>query len=151
MLEINVVIIAIETPLIIGLYKNNKLFESRYIDGQTSETLPIEFNKLLENYKIKKVVFANGPGSFMAIKISYLFLKTVAQIKNIELFGVDGFYFNFNQPIRAINNMAFIKDGKDIIVKKIEDFKSSPFSLPNSFEVEKYSKDIEPLYILPAI
>ena len=52
MLEINVVIIAIETPLIIGLYKNNKLFESRYIDGQTSETLPIEFNKLLENYKI---------------------------------------------------------------------------------------------------
>jgi len=149
--NIDIVVIAVETPLIIGLYKDKKLFEKISIDGQTSEVLPIEFQKILEKYRVKRILFANGPGSFMAIKIGYIFLKTLSLTKDIELFGVDAFYFNSNAPIRAINSMCFVKRDDEIKIEKVENFKPSPFYLPDSFEVEKYSKNVEPLYILPAI
>lgn len=151
MSNIDVVVIAVESPLIIGLYRDNTLFETISVDGQTSETLPIEFKKILESYIVKRVLFANGPGSFMAIKISYIFLKTLSLTKNIELFGVDAFYFNSNSPIRAINSMYFVKRDQEIKIEKVDNFKPSSFTLPEIFEVDKYSKDIEPLYILPAI
>jgi len=149
MLSINLVIIAIESPLLIGIYQNHTLIESLSIEGQTSEVLPIEFQKIQDRFKVERVLFANGPGSFMAIKINYVFLKTIASILDVELFSRDAFFFNSDSPIRALKNMYFVKRGEKIFIEKVVEFKKVEFSLPLKFEKEKYSKDIEPLYILP--
>jgi tRNA A37 threonylcarbamoyladenosine modification protein TsaB len=150
-LKVDLVVIAIESPLLIGVYVDEAIFQTIEVDGQTSEVLPIQFEKLMREYHINRVLFANGPGSFMAIKISYIFLKTLATTTGIELFGADGFYFNGNRPIKAMNSMCFVKSGEDIKIERVEDFEKSSFQLPERFRVEEYSKDIEPLYILPAI
>jgi tRNA A37 threonylcarbamoyladenosine modification protein TsaB len=146
---IDLVIIAIKSPLYIGIYENEELVETLKFEGKTSETLPVEFQKVYKKYKIRRVLFANGPGSFMAIKINYIFLKTISTVSGIELFGVDGFFFNSNTPIEAMNGMVFVKRDDEIVLEKgtVE----SSFKLPKRFEVENYSKDIEPLYIIPAI
>jgi tRNA threonylcarbamoyladenosine biosynthesis protein TsaB len=150
-LEVDLVVIAIETPLLIGIYENENLVKKIEIKGQTSESLPIEMKKILEKYKVKRVLFAKGPGSFMAIKINYIFLKTLSTVSGIELFGVDGFFFNNNEPIKAIGGMCFIKTENDIKIEKVENFQKKPFYLPEKFDVSLYSKEIEPLYILPVI
>jgi len=148
-LKVNLVIIAIESPLLIGIYENNILIDKVESDGQTSESLPMEFQKLLEKFEIENILFANGPGSFMAIKINYVFLKTISTVLNIKLLSQDGFFFNSNTPIRAINKMYFVKKEHKIEIEKVIDFQKTAFALPQKFEIEKYSEIIEPNYILP--
>lgn len=149
MLKIDLVIIAIESPLVIGIYVEEILIESTYIDGQTSEVLPFEFQKIKNKYDIQRVLFANGPGSFMAIKINYVFLRTVSIVSGIKLFSQDAFFFNSNTPVKALNKMYFIRKNGKIVIEKMDVVEKVSFLLPNKFEVEKYSEEIEPLYILP--
>ena len=109
------------------------------------------FKEILEIFTCKRVYFARGPGSFMAIKITYIFLRTLSITKNIELFATDGFYFNDNKPIKAMRKMYFIKEDDKIITKIFEEEQNSEFVLPEDLKIENFSKDIEPLYILPAV
>ncbi len=149
---VDVIVIAIDSPLQIGIYKENRLIETISQEGKTSDILPHLFRDILERYTIGKIVYTNGPGSFMAIKVGYIFLKTISIVKNIPLFGVDGFYFNSNQPIRATNSLYFVKrDNGDIEIERLENFTPAPFELPKHFEIDRYSKNIEPIYILPVI
>lgn len=139
------------SPLQVGIYQENKLIKSITTDEHTSEVLPIIFKDILKEFTCKRVFFARGPGSFMAIKITYIFLRTLSITKEIELFATDGFYFNDNSPIKAMRKMYFIKEDKDIITKIFEEEQDSQFVLPEILKIENFSKDIEPLYILPAV
>jgi tRNA A37 threonylcarbamoyladenosine modification protein TsaB len=141
----------LSSPLLIGLYKENKLFETITSEEKTSEILPKIFKKLLAKYTCKKIYFARGPGSFMAIKITYIFLKTLSISKDIELFATDGFYFSNNNPIKAIKKMYFIKENDKITTKFFNEEIETDFKLPEILNIEKFSTDIEPLYILPAV
>ncbi len=87
----------------------------------------------------------------MAIKITYIFLRTLSITKNIELFACDGFGFNNNSPIKAMRKMYFVKKNGTISTQFFEKEPSCEFVLPETIELEKFSKDIEPLYILPAV
>jgi len=135
----------------VGIYQNNKLIKSVITKEQTSEVLPQIFRDILEEFTCKRVFFARGPGSFMAIKITYIFLRTLSITKNIELFATDGFYFNDNSPIKAMRKMYFVKEDKTIVTKIFEEEQQSEFELPQALKIDDFSKDIEPLYILPAV
>jgi tRNA A37 threonylcarbamoyladenosine modification protein TsaB len=148
-LEVDIVVIAINSPLIIGIYQDKKLVEKISVEGKTSQLLPVQFKKIIKQYTIKNVLFANGPGSFMAIKITYIFLKSLSTVLDFQLFSQDAFFFNKNKPIKAINGNFFIKNNNKIEMVKLNQNHSMEFFLPEVFEQEKYSKDIEPLYILP--
>ena len=87
----------------------------------------------------------------MAIKITYIFLRTLGITKNIELFASDGFNFNSNRPIKAMRKMYFVKKDGKIETKFFEDELANKFILPKTIEIENFSKDIEPIYILPAV
>jgi tRNA threonylcarbamoyladenosine biosynthesis protein TsaB len=150
-LEVDLVVIAIESPLKIGIYRDGTISHSLEFTGQTSEVLPVEFKKLTKEYKIRTILFANGPGSFMAIKVNYIFLKTLATVLDIELFGVDAFFFNSNRPIKAVGGNCFVKRDGKIEIERVEEFVKSEYRLPETFDPALYSKDVEPLYILPAV
>jgi hypothetical protein len=149
MLKVDLIIIAIEAPLLIGIYENGNLIEKIENHQQTSEALPLEFEKILKKYKIEKIGFANGPGSFMAIKINYIFLRTISAVLGIELLSQNGFFFNSNSPIRAMNKLYFVQKENSIEMEKIENPNISNFLLPEKFEIDKFSKNIDPIYILP--
>jgi tRNA A37 threonylcarbamoyladenosine modification protein TsaB len=148
---VDVVVVSLCSPLQVGIYENNKLIKEYITKEYTSEALPSIFRELLESFTCRRVFFARGPGSFMAIKITYIFLRTLSITKNIELFASDGFNFNQNSPIKALRKIYFVKKDDKITTQFFENEQKSEFALPKKLEIEKFSKDIEPLYILPAV
>jgi len=148
---VDIVVISLSAPLQLGIYQNNKLIKEMVTDKHTSEALPLLFRDIFDEFLCKRVFFARGPGSFMAIKITYIFLRTLGITKNIELFATDGFYFNNNEPIKAMRKMYFVKKDDKIETQFFEEEQTSKFVLPKTIKIENFTKDIEPLYILPAV
>jgi len=134
-----------------GLYREGKLFKSYKSDKKTTVILPEIFQKITSLYDITALYYAKGPGSFMAIKVSYVFLKSYAIAKNITLKAVDGFYFNNNAPIKALGKTYFVKEGNNITFGTMTLKKNGEFHLPKSLNHQDFSDDILPLYILPAV
>ncbi|MFY4783714.1 hypothetical protein ACOTWN_11005, partial [Aliarcobacter butzleri] len=64
----------------------------------------------------KRIIYVKTPGSFMAIKIAYIFLKTVCLTKNKELNSVSVFEFNNNSPIKALVQKYFINETNNLKV-----------------------------------
>jgi tRNA A37 threonylcarbamoyladenosine modification protein TsaB len=106
---VDVIAIVISKPLKVGIYKDNKLIETIEKEGFTSDILPIIFDEILKKYKINSIIYSKGPGSFMAIKLAFIFFKTLQIVKNIEFLAADGFYFNKNKPIKAVGKSYFVK------------------------------------------
>ena len=125
-----------------------KLHETAH---QTSEALPLLFESILKAYQPKRLFFARGPGSFMAIKITYIFLKTVSITLGIPLFACDGFVFNEGRAIRAMRNLYFIKEADVITTTHLVDPVEQHFALPSVLDETLFHNDIEPLYMLPAV
>jgi hypothetical protein len=114
--------------------------------------LPIFFDEILNKYRLNNLYYAKGPGSFMAIKVSYIFLKTLTITKNIKLFAVDGFNFNDNNPIKATGTLYFMKEnGKISTIKLDKQNIKQNFNLPTRLDESIFSEENQPLYMLPAV
>ena len=149
---IEVLVITISNPLLIGIYENKQLIKEHKLDGKTSDLLPSLFDQLLKDYNIKKITYVNSPGSFMSIKVAYIFLKTISITKNIELNACEGFEFNQNSPIKALGKKYFIKDENKIKVDFLEkDCIIHDFNLPIYIEKYNFNEETLPIYNLPAV
>lgn len=148
-----ILVISISTPLLIGIYEDKKLIKTYEKEGMTSDILPLIFDEILnENDDVKNIYYVNTPGSFMAIKVAYVFLKTISISKNINLFACEGFEFNEQTPIKALGKKYFIKQKNDIKVDFLDkDTKMAPFKLPKVLDDVKYSTETLPIYNLPAV
>jgi len=149
---VEVLVISISKPLLIGIYKDKKLVESFSDEGMTSDVLPIIFQDILEKFNLDRIFYVNTPGSYMAIKVAYVFLKTISISKNIELKACSGFAFNQNSPIKALGKKYFINDDKTIKVDFLDNnCKIHDFKLPDVLEAIDFSSDTLPIYNLPAV
>ncbi len=149
---IEVLVITISNPLLIGIYKNKKLIKEHKLDGKTSDLLPGLFKELLKEYDIKKIIYVNSPGSFMSIKVAYIFLKTISITKNITFNACEGFEFNQNSPIKALGKKYFIKSENELKVDFLEkDCIIHDFNLPMSIEKYNFNEETLPIYNLPAV
>lgn len=145
-------VIALSSPLMVGVYQDSTLIESFESVEKTSDALPVLLEKILHRYKIDTIYYARGPGSFMAIKVAYIFLKSISIVKGIDLLGTDGFNFNKFMPIKAHGSFYFMKEnGKISTIKLDKPEKEYKFKLPKLLDRSIFSKENEPLYILPAI
>jgi tRNA A37 threonylcarbamoyladenosine modification protein TsaB len=146
-------VISLTSPLLIGIYKNKSLIDTYEGQEKTSEILPVYFNKILKKYDCKNLYYVNGPGSFMAIKITYLFLKTLSITKNLQLYATDGFTFNKNNPIKALGTLYFIKKDAKITTQKIVNVEKLDlrFNLPDTLDKSLFSTNNQPNYVLPAL
>lgn len=151
MQEVEVVVVSIANPLLIGVYKDKKLYKEHTITGKTSDIIAEIFSDILETYKIKKIYYVNGPGSYMSIKVSYIFLKTISIVKQIELLAINGFELNQNSPIKAIGKKYFIQKDDKIVLSDLDGAELKDFELPQSLENIKSSLDNLPNYVLPAV
>ena len=116
MQKLEILVISIASPILVGIYKDGKLEETISMEGMTSDTLPIIFDKLLKKYtQLDAIYYVNGPGSYMAIKVAYIFLKSIAIVKNIPLYAAKGFAFNGNTPIKALGKKYFFNSLDDTI------------------------------------
>ena len=149
---IEILCITISNPLLIGIYENKELIKEHKLEGKTSDLLPSLFSKLLEEYDIKTIIYVNSPGSFMAIKVAYVFLKTICITKNIEFRAIDGFEFNENSAIKALGKKYFIKENEEIKVDFLKkDSIIHDFKLPMCIKKYNFNEETLPIYNLPAV
>jgi tRNA A37 threonylcarbamoyladenosine modification protein TsaB len=151
--KISILVISIANPILIGVYKNNILIDTTIENGKTSDILPKIFSKLLNTYKMDSITYINGPGSFMAIKVSYIFLRTICIVNNIKLFASSGFNYNNNSPIKALGKKYFFKGQDDKIKLDFLNDESmlNSFKLPEILNEDLFITSCEPNYNLPAV
>ena len=147
----DLVVIALTSPIMIGVYKDKKLVETITSEERSSEVMPELFKVLMQKYDIKHIVYANGPGSFMAIKVSYIFLRTLCIVKNISLLATDAFYFNNNSPIKAVGKLYFVKNRDSIETETLREAPVMEFTLPQQLILEDFSKESAPFYGIGAV
>ena len=137
--------------MLLGVYKDDLLIQTITLNDVASKALPIKLKQILAEYDIKQIIYVNSPGSFMAIKVSYVTLKTIALLKDIPLAAVDGFSFNQNKPIKAIGKLYFIKEDGTITTKKFEKAVDEEYHLPETIAKLQVSFDNTPKYEIPAV
>ncbi len=147
----DLVVIALTSPIMIGVYKDKKLVETISSEARSSEVMPELFKALIQKYDIKHIVYANGPGSFMAIKVSYIFLRTLCIVKNISLLATDAFYFNNNTPIKAVGKLYFVKNRDSIETETLYEAPVMEFTLPQQLILEDFSRESAPFYGIGAV
>jgi len=144
-------IVPISTPLLLGVYRDNILIETFTSDKKTSEVLLPLLMGVTEQYDISKIIYTRGPGSYMAIKLTYIMLKTLEILKGIECIGCSGFELNGGRAIKAIGNLYFIKEKETIMTKKLEQPADISFALPRSIHDLELDEESTPEYMLPAV
>ena len=147
----DLVVIALTSPILIGVYKDSELVETIKSEERSSEVLPELFKTLLDRYEIRNIIYANGPGSFMAIKVSFIFLRTLCIVKNISLLATDAFYFNNNTPIKAVGKLYFVKNRDAIETETLTVAPIMEFTLPQQLILEDFSKETAPFYGIGAV
>jgi len=149
--SVDLLFITLSSPIKVGVYEDGILIETIQSNEKSSDVLPKIFEDLSKRYKIKKLLYANGPGSFMAIKIAYIFLKSISILKNIPLLATDAFYFNKNQPIKAIGKLFFVKISSEIKTQRLEIVPEADFILPDVLEYSGFSTTVAPFYGIGAV
>ena len=151
--NISVLVISISNPILVGIYENDNLLETISSDGKTSDVLPDIFRNIIKKYSITSILYANGPGSYMAIKVAYIFLKTLCITNNINFKAADAFNFNNNSPIKALGKKYFFKAQNDkIIIDFLEDNEEiKDFTLPDKLNRSIFTNNTLPNYNLPAV
>lgn len=138
------------SPILYGIYSDGKLVDLFETQEKTLDALVGVFS-VIQQYGVRRIFYAKGPGSFTAIKLTHIFLQTLEIIEGLKLFCADSFYFNGNSPIKAFGNQYFVKQEGEISLKSFQEPPCSVFSLPKELRLEDFSSDCRPLYVLPAV
>ena len=121
-------------------------------EGKTSDVLPKIFDKILKEHTLSGLYYVSSPGSYMSIKVSYVFLKSLCIVKDIKLKATTGFHFNKNSPIKALGKKYFFYENNTIKIDFLKnDDEIKEFKLPEVLEDDIFSCDSLPQYNLPAV
>jgi tRNA A37 threonylcarbamoyladenosine modification protein TsaB len=135
----------------IGVYEDGTLIESISSEQKTSQVLLPLLQECLAKYDVSTMIYTRGPGSYMAIKLTYIMLKTIEITRGIKCVGCSGFALNGGEPIKAIGNLYFIKEKETIITKKYEQPVNVKFTLPQSIHDLELDEESTPDYKIPAV
>ncbi|AFI06615.1 hypothetical protein [Helicobacter cetorum] len=161
-MRLDLVLVSLGQAVLLGVYHQECLLTSYASSLKTSEGLIEVFSQAFEDFKnpnkysdlptIEGVYYAKGPGSFTSLKLTHIFLHTLALTKGFELYSTTGFYFNDNTPILAYANQYFVSEETQDLVS-VANLKVLPkdFSLPPYLEKDKFTQFNTPFYILPPI
>lgn len=145
---VEILVCSLDNPLLVGIYKQNVLIKQFQSQSHTSEALIEIFDEILQNYDIKTIIYANGPGSFMGIKVAFVILKTISIVKNCDFKAISGFELNDFSPIKANKNLSFIYENGEVKLSKIQ---PKNFKLPQNLSNLNFISDTLPNYILSVI
>jgi len=135
----------------IGFYKDDTLEYTKNYDGLTSDILLPLLKDILNNHKVEKIIYTNGPGSHMATKITYVLLRTLSICQDIPFFAISAFELNDNNPIKALGKLYFIKEKETIITKRFEEEPKSSYKMPKNLKDVNILELNEPDYSIAAV
>ena len=148
MKQVDLLVIALNSPLLIGVYEDDKLIETLSYDEHASDALITALSHLSKNYNFSKIIYANTPGSFMGLKVAYVTLKSYCVAKDCKLYGVSGFELNEGGAIRANKSFCFVLENGEVVLRKTD---PTSFSLPQSLQNLNLSSTSEPIDHIDAV
>ena len=140
--------ITLGSPLLVGIYQNGELKQSISSDKPNSEAITELLAELKKQYKITKIIYTNGPGSFMGLKVAFVALSVFAGVYGCEFGAVSGFSLNGNAPIAAKKGFSFVLNDDKISLEPVLGVSAS---LPKSLKNLSISTDVLPNYVLEAV
>ncbi|HFC03908.1 MAG TPA: hypothetical protein ENJ74_03445 [Nitratifractor salsuginis] len=140
----------VASPLQFALYEGGKLQRSWERDGYASEILLPELDRLVEE-GLDEILYVNGPGSQMGIKLTYIALETLRLLRGIPFGAVSAFALNGGRPLKAMGRLYFVKEKETIITQPLEETIVQEFSFPSSLEALEREPGNRPDYRLPAV
>ncbi len=148
----DLLVFCINAPLYYGIYDCNKLESTHCIEDKTSSALSQMYLHLKsQNLDIKNIYYACGPGNLSALKLTHIFLHTLALTQNINLFATDSFSLTDNAPIYAFGNKYFVKNNDKIEFVSLPKQSPKPFNFPKILDKSLFCLEKKPLYIIPAL
>ena len=142
----------IAVPMQIGCYGDDgRQVCSRPIEGRASDVLLGALEALMEEFSVTRIIYVSGPGSYMAIKLTYIALATLEVLREIPFAGCSAFALNGGMPVRAMGSLYFVKEKETIITKKFDEHIPQEFGLPSYLGDCEPQPTNTPLYILPAV
>lgn len=137
----------LNSPLLVGIYFQKSLIKTIKKDGHCSDELPKILLEITSKFTINSIIYANGPGSFMGIKLSYIILKTYCIATNTPFFAISG--FELSSIIRANAHFSFVLENGKIVQKR--NLTNLALNLPQNLTNLTILQDDAPNYILEAI
>ena len=141
----------IAKPFQIGIYEDDILTQTVEVYGFVSEYLVDEVVSLLDDLEVDEIIYVNGPGSQMGIKLAYIALKSIELLRGIPLKACSAFALNGGSAVKAIGKLYFIKEKETIITKKLENEVDTEFELVSDISNLELEKSNLPNYRLPAV
>lgn len=140
--------ISLSSPILVGIYENSEKIREFSSEKHASDAIVEILREIRSEFTIKSIIYANGPGSFMGLKVAYVVLKTFCIATNCDFYAVSGFELNGNGAIRANKALSFVKNGDEIKLLKCE---PSKFKLPQNLVSLNKNSDTLPNYVIDAI
>ena len=145
-------IVSVSSPLLIGVYRDSALLQTIQSEKKTSDILLPLLKECMDRYdNISRIIYTRGPGSYMAIKLTYIILKTIEILKNIPCAGCSAFAVNGGKPIKAVGNLYFTKEKETIITQKLQQPLKAEFILPQCIHDLPIDEESTPEYVIPAV
>lgn len=114
----NILFFCINQPLHYAIYDDDVLVSAHTIYEKPSSALAIAFQEIEafcqnkrenERAKIGAIYYAAGPGNLSALRLTHVFLHSLAIIKGIKLYAADSFALLPNSYIYAFGKRYFHK------------------------------------------
>lgn len=141
----------VAVPMQIGCYENDRRTDIRTFEGRASDVLLEALEDLMAEFAVERIIYTSGPGSYMAIKLTYITLATLEALRGIPFDGCSAFTLNGGAPIRAMGSLYFVKEKETIITQKFDEHVPQEFGLPHYLGDLELELENTPLYILPAV
>lgn len=163
---------ALASPVLCGVYDSNgDLIHEYSSDKNASDSLVSLLLDISSSHEIDTIIYANGPGSYMGLKVSYVILKSYSVVKNCKFLAVSGFDLNGGGAVRATKTMSFVKEpiSQNIDLKtnidtiddvffddgeymvRLANVEASEFKLPLNLNTLQTSADTAPRYFTQAV
>ncbi len=141
----------IASPIQIGCYENDQKICQKEIKGKVSDVLLKHIEDMMDQYDVERFIYTSGPGSYMAIKLTYITLKTIESLRGVPFDACSAFELSGNKPIKAMGKLYFVKEKETIITQKFDEEVTQEFGLPDYLGSIVLEHDNTPLYIIPAV
>ncbi len=92
-MEYSLVIVPSAKGVRYGVYEDLQLLREDFLEGKTLDALTWLWFSLKQEFEVKNIFYARGPGSLSALKLLHIFVHTLALSRGVRLFAVDSFIF----------------------------------------------------------
>ncbi|MDR2151963.1 MAG: hypothetical protein LBO72_03995 [Helicobacteraceae bacterium] len=151
MLNATILLIGATKPARLGVYnENGDRLENFTIEAPLTEGLYPLMKSIDERFKITKLLYARGPGSFMGLKLSYLFCKSFAIARDIPFLAADSFALSGGKPILSRQNRRFTKNADTIEIEIFDTPFEEALLPPETLDLSMFDAQTPPNYILSA-